>query len=124
MQSKRPVNLNLFVFSWPIAALASITHRISGVVLFVGIAFGLYALQLGLSSPAGFAEAGALLAQPFPRFIMLGLLFGLVYHVLAGIKHLLLDFHIGDTNSAASTGAVVVIAGSVIVTIVLGALLW
>lgn len=124
MESGRPVNLSLIAFKWPIAALASITHRITGVVLFVGIGFGLYALQLALSSPQGFAEAGAQIATPFGRVVMIGLLLAVVYHLLAGVKHLMLDFHIGDTPSAANAGAVVVIIGTLLVTAALGVLLW
>ena len=124
MKTDRPVNINLFTMSWPLAAIASITHRITGVVLFVGTAFGLYALEMALSSPAGFDEAAAMMQQPLARFIMLGLLLAVVYHVVAGVKHLLLDFHVGDSLQAAQTGAVLVIVGTIVITAVLGAMLW
>ena len=124
MKSDRPVNLDIFTIQLPFAAIASITHRITGAILFVGFAFALYALQLALRSPQGFGEAQTLLAQPLPGLIMWALLFVLVYHLLAGIKHLLLDFHIGDTVPAARTGSMIVVAGSVILTVVLGAMLW
>ncbi len=124
MKTDRPVNLNLFAMSWPLAAIASITHRITGVVLFVGVAFALYALDLAMSSPAGFAEAQALIKTPFGIIVFFGLLLALVYHIVAGIKHLLLDFHFGDTLQAAQAGAATVIVAAIIVTAVLGALLW
>ncbi len=124
MKTDRPVNLNLFKMSWPVAAIASITHRVTGVVLFVGVAFALYALDLALSSEAGFAEAAALMQTPLARLIFLGLLLGLVYHLVAGIKHLLLDFHLGDSLEAARIGAYAVIGVSIVITLVLGALLW
>jgi len=47
-----------------------------------------------------------------------------VYHIIAGIKHLLLDFHMGDSLQAARAGAGVVIVATVVVTGVLGAMLW
>jgi succinate dehydrogenase / fumarate reductase cytochrome b subunit len=124
MKTERPVNLNLFKMSWPIAAIASITHRITGVVLFVGVAFCLYALDLALSSAQGFAEAASLMTQPLARFIVFGLLLALVYHVVAGVKHLLLDFHLGDSLEASRIGAVVVAVATVAITGVLGVLLW
>lgn len=124
MKTDRPVNLNLFKMSWPLAAITSITHRITGVILFVGVAFGLYALGMALSSPAGFDEAAALVQQPFPKFILFGLLLALVYHFVAGVKHLLLDFHMGDSLEAARMGAVVVIVATIVITAVLGAMLW
>ena len=124
MKTDRPVNLNLAKMSWPLAAITSITHRITGVVLFVGVAFSLYALDLALSSPAGFAESVQLLQQPLAMFIMLGLLLALVYHIVAGVKHLLLDFHLGDSLEAAQRSAIIVIVATIVITAVLGALLW
>ncbi len=126
MKTDRPVNLSIspYKFRFPLAALASITHRITGVVLFVGLGFALYALDMALSGADGFQRAGVLMQEPLSRLIMIGLLAALIYHVLAGIKHLLLDFHIGDTNEAAFAGSIAVIAGTVVVTAVLGGMLW
>jgi succinate dehydrogenase / fumarate reductase, cytochrome b subunit len=84
-------------FAWPIAAIASILHRVSGAALFVGIAFALYALDLSLASEAGFTELQGMMASKFGMFITWGLLAALAYHFVAGIKHLLLDLDIGDT---------------------------
>ena len=124
MKTDRPVNINLLKMSWPLAALTSITHRVTGVILFVGVAFALYALNLALSSPEGFAQAVVLLAQPLSKFILFGLLLALIYHIVAGVKHLLLDFHYGDSLDAAQNGAVVVIVVTLILTAAIGALLW
>lgn len=96
----RPINVNpsdLFAFAWPISALASITHRIAGVVLFAGIAFGLYALDISLSSAEGFDALLMKIKSPFGMFVTWGLLSALAYHFVAGIKHLLLDLEVGDT---------------------------
>ncbi len=124
MKTDRPVNLNLFKMSWPLAAITSITHRITGVILFVGVAFGLYALDMALASQAGFDEAVVLLQQPLSVFILFGLLLALVYHIVAGVKHLLLDFHLGDSLEAAQIGAMAVIAVTILVTVILGAMIW
>jgi succinate dehydrogenase / fumarate reductase cytochrome b subunit len=96
----RPINVNpsdLMAFAWPLSAIASITHRIAGVVLFAGIAFGLYALDMSLSSAAGFDTLKGMLNSPLGMFITWGLLSALAYHFVAGIKHLMLDMEIGDT---------------------------
>ena len=124
MKTDRPVNLNLFAMSWPLAAITSITHRITGVVLFVGVGFALYALDIALSSPAGFAEAQAMAETPFGTLVRWGLLLALIYHIVAGIKHLLLDFHMGDSLQAAQNGAVIVIVATLFITAGVGALLW
>lgn len=120
----RPVNLDLTKFSFPLPALASITHRITGVILFVGIAFGLYALDLSLESPAGFAAAQGLMDGLIGKFIAWGLLTALGYHLVAGIKHLLLDWDIGDTLEGARTGTSIVIAAAVILSVLAGVWVW
>lgn len=97
----RPTNVYpadlLFSFSWPITALASITHRMFGVVLFVGVAFGLYGLELSLSSEEGFATLKSMIKSPFGMFVTWGLLAALAFHFVAGLKHLLMDAGIGET---------------------------
>ena len=68
----RPINVDpsdLAAFDWPITALASITHRIAGVVLFVGIGFGLFALETSLASEEGFNALKAMIKSPLGMFI-------------------------------------------------------
>ena len=124
MKSDRPVNLDIFTMNLPFAAWASITHRITGGILFVGLVFGLYALQLALSSAQGFAEAVTLSDTVLGRIIFIGLVFSFSYHLLAGIKHLLLDFHIGDSVRGAHLASVVVMMLALMATIVFGVFLW
>lgn len=121
---ERPVNLDLTKFSFPLPALTSITHRITGVILFVGLAFLLYALELSLRSPAGFERAVALFDAPLAKFVTWGLLTALGYHLLAGIKHLFLDFDIGLTLAGARLASRLTIAGAVILSILAGVWVW
>ena len=121
---ERPVNLDLTKFSFPLPALASITHRVTGVMLFVGIAFGLYALDLSLASPAGFAEARGLIANPLGKFIAWGLLTALGYHFVAGIKHLLLDWDVGDSLAGGLLATKIVIALAVVLSVLAGVWVW
>ena len=65
MNSKRPVNLDLSTIHFPLPALTSITHRVTGVILFVGLIFGFWALDASLSSPAGFDAVRDALAHNF-----------------------------------------------------------
>ena len=124
MQTDRPVYLNPFKYRWPLAAIVSITHRVTGAVLFVGVGFGIYAMDLAVSSTAGYQEALVLMASPLAKLIMLGLIFVLIFHVVAGIKHLLLDFHIGDSLAAAKAGSIAVIIVTIVGTVAVGGALW
>ncbi len=88
---------NLFVFRFPITAIVSILHRITGILLFAGIAFALYVLQVSLSSEQGFNEIKSALTSPLCLVITTTLIAVLLFHFIAGIKHLLMDLGIGET---------------------------
>ena len=99
-QNSRPINVgigDLASFKWPITAISSITHRVAGVVLFIGVAFMLFALDLSLSSEEGFIGLKEMMISPLGKFITWGLLSAVAYHFVAGIKHLLMDMGVGET---------------------------
>ena len=52
------------------------------------------------------------------------MLAALAYHMMAGCKHLLMDFGIGETKEAAPIGAKVVIVVSIVLFVVLGVWIW
>jgi|TARA_B100000809_G_scaffold48737_1_gene43492 succinate dehydrogenase / fumarate reductase cytochrome b subunit len=107
-QNSRPINVgigDLVSFKWPITAISSITHRVAGVVLFIGVAFMLYALDLSLSSEQGFISLKEMMVSPLGKMITWGLLSALGYHFVAGIKHLLMDMGVGETLEGAQFAA-------------------
>jgi succinate dehydrogenase / fumarate reductase cytochrome b subunit len=124
MKMDRPINLALLTFKYPLAALASIAHRISGVLLFVGIAFLLYLLDESLASEQGLDDARTLLQLPLPKLVLLGVVATLIYHLVAGIKHLLLDFHIGDSLKGGHLAAQATIGISAVLIVLAGVWLW
>lgn len=125
MKSDRPVNINpLTDYGWPFTALVSITNRVLGIVLFAGVAFGLYLLDMALASEESFAQVTALMQLTLVKSAVLFFIFSLTYHLVAGVKHLLLDFHIGDTFEAAQIGSAIVLISAVTITGVIGINLW
>jgi len=125
MKSDRPVNINpLTDYGWPFTALVSITNRVLGIVLFAGVAFGLYLLDMALASEESFAQVTALMQLTLVKSAVLFFIFSLTYHLVAGVKHLLLDFHIGDTFEAAQIGSAIVLISAVTITGIIGINLW
>lgn len=107
-QNSRPINVgigDLLSFKWPITAISSIMHRVAGVVLFIGVAFMLYALDLSLSSEQEFISLKEMMVSPLGKMITWGLLSALGYHFVAGIKHLLMDMGVGETLEGAQFAA-------------------
>jgi succinate dehydrogenase / fumarate reductase cytochrome b subunit len=123
-QDKRPVNLDISTIKLPLSAITSITHRISGLILFVSIGILLWMLDLSLSGQAGFDQLQDMLTNPLVTIIVWGILSALAYHIVAGAKHLLMDMGIGESKEAAPIGATIVIIVSVLLIAVLGVWLW
>lgn len=92
VKKQRPVNLDLQTIRFPITAIASILHRVSGVITFVAVGILLWLLGTSLSSPEGFLVASSIMDSFFVKFIMWGILTALAYHAVVGIRHLLMDF--------------------------------
>lgn len=93
----RPVFRNIgFVdlvhYRLPLPGIASIVHRVTGIALFVCLLFLLAMLQMSLRSEAGFdAFRSIVWANPFAKVVLIGLLFALVFHLIAGLRHLVQD---------------------------------
>jgi succinate dehydrogenase / fumarate reductase cytochrome b subunit len=124
VKDTRPVNLNLLVFRWPLTAITSILHRLSGVLIFFGTAALLYLLQLSLSSEAGFADATALLDQTLVKFAVWFIVAGLLYHLIAGVKHLIMDWGIGETIEGGKMGSILVLITSFVAIAAAGVWIW
>jgi succinate dehydrogenase / fumarate reductase cytochrome b subunit len=124
MKTERPVYLSLTQFRWPLAAIASITHRVTGVFLFVAIAYLLWLLGLALESPAGFDRAAGVLEAPLPKLAMLVVLAALSFHLFAGIKHLVMDFHHWDSLEAGRRSSIGVFVLTAVATVLAGVWIW
>ncbi|RUO38558.1 succinate dehydrogenase, cytochrome b556 subunit [Aliidiomarina shirensis] len=124
MKKQRPVNLELTTISFPPAAISSILHRVSGVIMLVLVGLLVWLLAKSLTSPEGFAEAQAIFAHPFVRFLVWGFLAALGYHVLAGIRHIFMDLGFGEEKESGKITAVLAIAGGVVLAILAGVWLW
>ncbi|WP_298439281.1 succinate dehydrogenase cytochrome b556 subunit [uncultured Ferrimonas sp.] len=91
VNKQRPVNLDLSQIQFPATAIASILHRVSGVVMFGALAVLLWLLATSLQSETGFNYVTSLLSGAFFKFILWAILTAFAYHLCAGIRHLLMD---------------------------------
>lgn len=126
MKAERPVNLPLpsLFAAMPVTAVASIVHRVTGIVLFVGLFFLAYLLDVALTDAAGFERAARIATAPGGKVVLWVVLSALAYHVFAGVKHLLLDFHVGDSLIGGRVGAWLSIALAAASALLAGVWLW
>lgn len=108
----------------PITAWTSITHRVTGVLLFAGMAVLLCLLEQSLASPEGF-EAARQSLQSTPAKIVLWLIASLLaYHSCVGVKHLVMDFGVGETMEGGVMGARLALAATAILMVLAGVWIW
>lgn len=124
VNDKRPVNLDLTTIQFPVPALASIAHRIAGVALFVAIPILLWLLDRSLASPESFAETKELLTAPFAKLVIWLILAAVLYHLVAGIKHLIMDMGIGESLEGGRRGAILTFVISAVLIVLAGVWLW
>ncbi|WP_348945412.1 succinate dehydrogenase, cytochrome b556 subunit [Chitinibacter sp. FCG-7] len=124
MQKARPKHLALWQIRLPLPGIVSILHRISGALMFAAIPFMLYALEGTLSSAERFAAFKECIAHPVTKLFLLAVLWAYLHHACAGTRFLFLDIHKGTDLKTARATAYVVLAVSLSLTAIIGALTW
>ncbi len=122
--SPQPVFLNILRIHLPVTALASIAHRLAGLMLALLIPVVLYLLDLSLQGQAGFDQAIHWLRLDPVRFLLLLPIWALAHHLLAGLRYLLIDIGIGNELATARNSARLVTVGALLIAVlVYGAML-
>ncbi len=120
----RPKYLNLLAIRLPMPGVLSILHRVSGAMLIIALPFALGILQWSMGSKEEYEEVVECLSHPFVKLCVWGVAWALFHHISAGVRFLLLDFHIGASLSAARFSAALAFGASIVMTVAFGAWLW
>jgi len=101
----------------PLAAYVSILHRASGALMFVLLPFVLYLLDKSLTSEISFEYFKGFTSHWFVKLLIVGLVWAYFHHVCAGIRHLLMDVHVGVDKDSGRKSSVIVFAISLPLTV-------
>lgn len=118
-RKERPQIRNIHItdiirYRLPTPAKVSIMHRISGALLFLLLPVILYWFELSIRSEISFEYFSGILSHPLAKLVLLALAWGYLQHFFAGIRHLVMDTHIGlDKDSARKSAAVVLVLTAV-----------
>jgi succinate dehydrogenase / fumarate reductase cytochrome b subunit len=120
---RRPRFLDVTRIRFPVGAVCSFGHRVSGVALAIAAPLLAALFARSLQGAEGYAEAANWLA-PLPVRAALGVVvWALAHHMLAGLRHLLMDIGVGSALGTARTSAWLVnLAGVAIAALAIGAL--
>lgn len=100
----------------PLAGVVSFLHRVSGALLFVLLPFVLYMLDTSLLSEISFEYFKGVVSHWFVKLILLALCWAYLQHFCAGVRHLVMDLHIGLDKDGARKSAVSVLVLSSVLT--------
>ena len=124
MQKQRPKHLDLPKIRLPLPGVVSILHRVSGAAMFLALPLVIWLLQGTLSSAETFDCYKSAVGNPLVKVILLGLLWSFMHHASAGVRFLFLDMHKGTELHTARATAKAVIFVSLVLTVIVGAILW
>ena len=114
----RPVYIDLRKINLPVSALISITHRLSGMyVFFITLPLMLALIYFSTESEDSFNDLSLFLKDY--KFILGLIVFSfciLWYHILSGVRHLIMDAHIGESLIASKYSAIFTISLWIITT--------
>ncbi|MDR7049952.1 succinate dehydrogenase / fumarate reductase cytochrome b subunit [Duganella sp. 3397] len=121
-KKERPEFRNIHVtelmnYRQPLAAIVSILHRISGVLIFALLPFVLYLLQESLRSEISFAHYQGFITYPLVKLFILALVWAIMHHMFAGVRHLVMDLHVGLDKDSARKSSAAVLALSLTLTV-------
>ncbi len=115
----------------PLAGVVSILHRASGLVMFALLPLIIWFFDVSLTSEISYErftsafEAGiGFVPGLLVKVVVLGLIWAYLHHFIAGVRHLWMDATHSVTKEFGRQSAVVTLAASVLLTLLLGAKLF
>lgn len=116
-RGNRPLSPHLQIYRLPLTAITSILTRITGNALLVGALLLVWWLLAAATGPEAYAVANAVVTSWLGKLVLIGSLWALYYHGLAGIRHLVWDMGWGLDIATAEKLGWGVIAGSAVLTV-------
>ena len=102
----RNINVGeILKYRLPPAGIVSIMHRISGAILFLLLPLLLWLFDLSLISELSFVRLREVGGQWWMKLILLGVIWAVMHHLIAGFRYLALDLHIGIEKEQARISA-------------------
>ena len=118
MQNKAPLSPHIQIYSWHISSLVSISHRITGIINIIAITFICLLASLLIFGESKFEFINLLLSSLIGKFIILTITWSFSFQILSEIRHLIMDFGYGFEIKTTKITGLIVIFGSLILTVV------
>ena len=118
MENKPPLSPHIQVYRWQISSLVSISHRITGIINIIAISLICLWISLIFFSESNYETINLLFNSMVGKFIILGITWSFSFQILSEIRHLFMDLGYGFELRTTKISGIIVILGSVILTII------
>ena len=118
MENKEPLSPHIQIYRWHISSLVSISHRITGIINIVAITFICLWASLLLLGESKYETIEFFLNSFVGKFVILGLTWSFLFQILSEIRHLIMDLGYGFELQTSKITGLIVIFGSIILTII------
>ena len=120
----RPLSPHLSVYRFKYTLVTSIAHRITGLVLSVGLLVLAWWLVAIANGEQAYSRASVVLGHGLFKLVYAGLLVSFVYHLVAGIRHLIWDTGHGLEREQSRRSAWLIGVVTVVLVLILGYLVF
>ncbi|MGR8953375.1 MAG: succinate dehydrogenase, cytochrome b556 subunit [Gammaproteobacteria bacterium] len=114
----RPLSPHLQVYKLPLTGILSISHRLTGVLLSIGLLYVVCLLSALASGPETYAAVQGFAAAWWGRGLAWGFIYALFFHLCHGIRHLIWDAGKGFEPETLNRHAWIELTASVLLTVV------
>jgi len=114
----RPLSPHVTIYRLPLLAKLSISHRITGVGLVLGLFVLAWWLGAVASGPESYAVAQAVVSSFLGRLVLMGFSAALFFHLSNGLRHLLWDTGKGFDLAFAQKSNTFVLGSTAVLTLV------
>ena len=118
MENKRPLSPHIQIYKWHISSLVSISHRITSIINIIAITLICLWASLLFLAEENYEIVELLMSSLIGKFIILGIIWSFSFQILSEIRHLIMDFGYGFELKTSRITGLIVIFGSIILTIV------
>lgn len=107
----------ILTYRLPPPGMVSIMHRVSGAALFFALPLLLWLFDLSLTSEISYERLAGFASHWLVKLVLVFLAWALLHHLVAGVRYLLLDLHLGIDRAAARSSALAVFGVSLPLTL-------
>ena len=117
MENKAPLSPHIQIYKWHISSLVSISHRITGIINIIAITFICLVASLLVFDESNYEIINLFLSSLIGKFFILGLTWSFSFQILSEIRHLIMDLGYGFELRTTKITGLIVIFGSIILTV-------